>query len=1013
ITLISAPPGYGKTTLIKQFVEQSSYPVAWHTVESRERDLPNLHTHSIQALSEIIPEIGALWSAPRMSARELAADLTACLHKYETQDYFYVLDDIDELIDSASGESWLRTLTETLPTNCHLMLIGRTLPMIPFGKLVSRREILAIGQEQLRFSPDEIEVLAQQTGITLSSQQHDWIETHLGGWPAGLILALQPNSDVPEAFLAESETGAEALFAILAEHMLAHLPPNLYSFLLISSLVSPFTPEICQQVLGLPNADAQIRELLNHNLFVSRVKGGLVYHPLFRNVLQQRLLQKYPDHTHKLRVKLALWFKDHQQYDAAFDYFLAAESVQDAASIADLLTQTHFSEGKFETVLYWRDQLALYQAVPPRLNFTCAMIYSERYEYERAQQELASAEQGFLARRDRTRLWQVKLQQAFILNRQGHPKDAILLAEQVHQADGVPTNLHSYAKVLIGAGHLNSGHASKALNYFEAALPTHREINDTYGTSQLLQYMEMAYLRCSRFAEAFACLQEIVAIRRSLGNATGLATALNDLGYHYHQLGDYSQSRNTFEEGLQWANRATERRSESYLLWSLGDLDRDCGAFQTALRTYNQALNIVGQDEPSLRCSLLISLSTLQRWQKHFDESEALASEAYQLARQHHLILEKYKAALSLCAARIANGNLKRSQSTLRMIADLFTRQRADADAAQAYGLMAIVALREQDNAAAEMTMKQAVSLVQHPFSQHQLITEIVHHPKLRKWIGEYARLVQPLQQAVDELVLAQVDNDFVQEPLSGPIYQLRVYTFGREHVERDGVTIETSAWSAARARELFFYLLLNGPSTRLQISLDFWPELSTEAVKSNFHTTLFRVRQALGEQSITFDDAEERYSLHPSINVWSDATEFESFIARASNLPVRAAHTEDLLSHAVDLYQGEFLPDFDAKWLNVRRETLSNRYLEALTRLGQCAEARLDWNIAIQQFEKVLEIDPYREPVYRYLMNCYAQQGNRKKVLQTYQSLEALFLKELAAEPSLETRKLLRSLIR
>jgi DNA-binding SARP family transcriptional activator len=318
------------------------------------------------------------------------------------------------------------------------------------------------------------------------------------------------------------------------------------------------------------------------------------------------------------------------------------------------------------------------------------------------------------------------------------------------------------------------------------------------------------------------------------------------------------------------------------------------------------------------------------------------------------------------------------------------------------------------DSIAVESAMKQAMSQTRHLFSRHQIVAEIVHQPNLRKWLIEHSRLVQPLKPSVDALVSAQVDNDFMPEPFFGTnVYQLRAYTFGREQVVRDGMLIETSAWSSARARELFFYLLLNGPSTRLQISLNFWPDLSPQAVRNNFHTTIFRIRQALGEHSITFDELEERYGLHPSIDLWSDVHEFESIIGRASNLPIRAAHTEDLLRQAVDLYQGEFLPDFDAKWINARREYLSNYYLEAVTRLGQCAEARLDGESAIQQFEKVLAIDPYRESVYRFLMTCYAGQGNRKKVLQTYQSLEALFLKDLAAEPSLETRQLLKNLIR
>src|SRR5690349_8437327 len=96
VTLISAPPGYGKTTLVRQFAEQAPFPVAWHTVESRERDLPNLHSHSIEALGEIIPELEDLSPASRASAHELASNLTACLRKHAKRDYLYVLDDIHE-----------------------------------------------------------------------------------------------------------------------------------------------------------------------------------------------------------------------------------------------------------------------------------------------------------------------------------------------------------------------------------------------------------------------------------------------------------------------------------------------------------------------------------------------------------------------------------------------------------------------------------------------------------------------------------------------------------------------------------------------------------------------------------------------------------------------------------------------------------------------------------------------------------------------------------------------------
>jgi tetratricopeptide (TPR) repeat protein len=97
-------------------------------------------------------------------------------------------------------------------------------------------------------------------------------------------------------------------------------------------------------------------------------------------------------------------------------------------------------------------------------------------------------------------------------------------------------------------------------------------------------------------------------------------------------LGDYQQALGTFQEGLSIATRSSERRVESYLLWSMGDLLRDRGNFPEASHIYRRALEVIGEDEPTLQCNVLISLSTLQRWQCNLDEALTLAVEAERLA---------------------------------------------------------------------------------------------------------------------------------------------------------------------------------------------------------------------------------------------------------------------------------------------------------------------------------------------------------------------------------------------
>src|SRR5262249_16787678 len=157
--------------------------------------------------------------------------------------------------------------------------------------------------------------------------------------------------------------------------------------------------------------------------------------------------------------------------------------------------------------------------------------------------------------------------------------------------------------------------------------------------TNLLQDLQFAYEHVGRTDDLAACLQELVALRRSLGASGALAIALNNLGSYYHQRGDYVQALAIFQEGLSIAAKAPNKRAESYVLWSLAELQRDRNAFDVALPLYNKALELLGSSESRLRSAILTSVSTLYRWQGQYEEAVALAEEATSLAEQHKIAL--------------------------------------------------------------------------------------------------------------------------------------------------------------------------------------------------------------------------------------------------------------------------------------------------------------------------------------------------------------------------------------
>jgi DNA-binding SARP family transcriptional activator len=208
----------------------------------------------------------------------------------------------------------------------------------------------------------------------------------------------------------------------------------------------------------------------------------------------------------------------------------------------------------------------------------------------------------------------------------------------------------------------------------------------------------------------------------------------------------------------------------------------------------------------------------------------------------------------------------------------------------------------------------------------------------------------------------------------------------------------------------MFLYLLFNGSESRERISLIFWPDSPIKQVRSNFHTTLYRARQALGENVINHDDG--LYFINPALSLWCDALELEDLIQQARLMPLRDARTENLWLKSSNLYRGDFLPFSDHEWVLFRRQNLFDNYIEALIGLGGCARARNNPREALSAFRRVLDVDPYSENAHRGIMLCYDDLGEKKQALAQFNNLRALLYDELGVEPSNETLDLAERLL-
>lgn len=1017
LTLITAPPGYGKTTLAAQFAQQSRTPVIWHTVEERERDLPNLYRACLTAFRNFAPTIEMPQVTPGSTAEELAALLTAQIRDKLTQHVIFILDDVQNLADSPQSEVWLRAFVRTAPPKCHLMLVSRIIPDLPLTEMIARREVLAIGQKDLRFNVDEVERLARR--INAHNETRDRlhrITERLEGWPAGIILALQPlPQELESAALPDADSGPEALFNSLAGLMLRAQPVQLREFLLRSSTLNRLTPELCANVLGMTDSVRWLDEAQKRGLFLAKTVGGLAYHSLFRNFLQREFFQTEPEQYAELHDRAAQWFKRHDQLETALEHYIAVDDSESAAAIAEQVAQLYHSQGNSETLLRWGRQLHAIGAEAPRLEYSCAMIYTDRYEYELATAHLERAQLGFAQRGDNAGLVSVAIQHAMIALQQGQLRDAVTQAIDIIDNHILPPNLRARALSILGYAQLRLGDIEPAIRHLEEAVPLYRDDGDAYALSQALQDLNVAYMQVGRLDDAGTCLQEIVALCRSLGSASALAIALNNLGYYYHLRSDYQQAGTTFQEGLNIATRILDRRAETYLLWSLGDLQRDCGAYDLALKLYEKGLKLSEGSEPVVHTALLLSVATLRRWRGEYDEALHCANQAHQLAVQHDIALDRTMAQVLVWAIQAQRGQYDVINERLSQAAADLNRQGANFELLRLLALRANLSLLRGKPQAAREYLKAAVAVAHETKSLQPFVAEVYHLPTLHDYVTRQAGLrdatfeenLQALQQAQQQVARRQRR----QQPAAQLTFTMRVQTFGREVIEREGQLVQPSHWRTAAARELFLYLLFVGPQNRGDLYLHFWPDSPTTKARSNFHTTLHRARRALGRNVILYQDG--LYTVDDELDLYCDALQLEKLTERARLMPTRDARTEDLWHRAVQLYNGDFLPTMDASWVLPLRERYRDLYIEALIGLSDCADARGEVPAALAALRRAAALEPYREDIHRRIMQCYARKGEPKKVKDQYNNLQQLLWNDLAVKPSAETEQFAHLLLR
>ncbi len=647
VTLISAPAGFGKTTLVSEWVAGCKRPVAWLSLDDGDNDTARFLNYLVAALRSVSTNLGegmlGILQSPQPPPVE--SILTSLINEITTipDNFILVLDDY-HVIDTKPVENAISFLVEHLPPQMHLVVATREDPNLSLARLRARGQLTELRAADLRFTPSEAaEFLNRVMGLNLAAEDIVALETRTEGWIAGLQLAaISMLGQKDAASFIQSFTGSHRfVIDYLVEEVLGQQSERVQSFLLQTSILGRMCGPLCDSLLGAPSGSGQetLKYLERANLFIiplDNERRWYRYHHLFADLLRQRLRQGITSSKmdagsslNELHTRASLWYENHGFQLEAFQHAAAAKDIERAERLLDGEGIPLHLSGGVTPILDWLESLpAEVLNARPWLWWRHAAMLLINGQTIGVGEKLQAAEAGVAN----------MLQGA-------EPDDQTRnLIGLIAMASATLALTRYDVQAMVAQSH-------RALEYLDRDhLFQRANANWTLGYAYVLQG-ERVLAR-----QAFT---ESVALGEAAGAMFPLILATIGLGYVQELDNELYQAAETYRQVLEWAGDHPQQIiGEAHLglariLYEWNDLDAAEGHTQQSLHLARQYESIIDRYVISE-----VFLARLKLAQGDLAEAADILAKADQSVRQHHFVHRAPEVAAAQVLTFIRQGNL-------------------------------------------------------------------------------------------------------------------------------------------------------------------------------------------------------------------------------------------------------------------------------------------------------------------------------------------------------------------
>jgi LuxR family maltose regulon positive regulatory protein len=591
LTLVSAPAGFGKTTLLVEWLMERSgneRSVVWVSLEESDNDLARFLSYLVGALQNVEEGIGegvlASLRSPELPPIETVVGALINELADAEGEVTVFLDDY-HLIDTRLVHETVSFFLEHLPENVNLVIATRTDPPLSLSKLRARDQLTEIKAADLRFTTDEAAAFLKDVmGLSLSTEDIAALAEITEGWVAALQLAALSMRDREDVSgFVESFSGSNRhVLDFLAEEVLERQPEGMREFLLKTSVLERMSALLCDALTGRDDGQEMLERLERENLFVVPLDDERVwyrYHHLFADFLKSRLMRERPESAGELHLRASGWYEDNGRLAEAIGHALFASDHDVAARLIEESVEGAVERGEGATALRWLEALPTEaKRRRPRLfvEHAVALVITGRpddaepllQEAERAAEAADEKDRRFLlgfastVRSWRARLW-------------GDAPKAVELARRALSLlpDGEAT-VRNYAAVRLGDALRAVGDLAAADEAYAEAARIDQAAHHTYGRLAGMVMHARVRAEQGRLREADEAFRRALRLLTEGGFELSPAAGVVHIGMGtlLYERNDLDEAERALERGVELAERTGD---VSTLVWAYVTLSRN------------------------------------------------------------------------------------------------------------------------------------------------------------------------------------------------------------------------------------------------------------------------------------------------------------------------------------------------------------------------------------------------------------------------------------------------------